>query len=334
MSAPGDRRPPDDLDRGTRWSGLLTPLGDEAPPVPCHVITGQVEGPTVLVTAGIHGAEYASIAAAQRLAKVDAHALLGRLIVVPIVNTAAYFARTIYVNPLDGKNLNRVFPGRPDGTESERLAHWLVSELLRYADAYVDLHGGDLIEALTPFTLHWRGDAKSAAMAEAFGLPIRIEQEGRGMTFSAAHDLGVPAVLAEAGGQGLWPDSTVGLLEDGVRRVLAHLQMTEAATPAAGAPSQVIDAFVWSRSEHDGCWHPAVTVGEHVQTGQVLGTVTDLLDNVVQEARSQVDGTVLFTVTSLAINRDDPLVGVGRPRTTPSGDATPGDSARGRAQGG
>ncbi len=304
-------RPPDGLAPGSRWSGLLAPL-DEAPPVPCHVLQGRAAGPTLLVTAGIHGAEYASIAAAQRLATLDPAALTGRLVIVPIVNTSAYVARSIYLNPLDGKNLNRVFPGRADGSASERLAHWLVHELMTGADAYLDLHGGDLIEALTPFAIHWRDDAASAAMADAFGLPFRIEEAGAGMTFAAAHDLGIPAVLAEAGGQGLWPDSAVGMLEEGSRRVLAHLGMGEGDVPA-GEPSRVIDTFAWSRSEHAGCWYPAVTVGERVHPGQALGTVTDLLGETLQQARSTVDGTVLFAVTSLAINAGDPLVGIGVP---------------------
>lgn len=307
--------PPDDVAPGSRWSGFLEPLGGEAPPVPCHVLQGSSAGPTLLVTAGIHGAEYASIAAAQRLAALDPTGLAGRLVVVPVVNTSAYYARSIYVNPLDGKNLNRVFPGRADGSASERLAHWLVTELMAKADAYLDLHGGDLIEALTPFAIHWRGDAASAAMGDAFGLPFRIEEAGAGMTFAAAHDLGIPAVLAEAGGQGLWPESAVALLEDGARRVLAHLGMLKGDLPA-GEPSRVVETFAWSRSEHAGCWFPAVAVGEDVRAGRVLGAVTDMLGRPLQEARSTVDGTVLFAVTSLAINAGDPLVGVGVPAAT------------------
>lgn len=171
------------------------------------------EGPTLLVTAGIHCAEYTSIRAAQRLAAIPAGELQGRLIVVPVVNASASFARSIYVTPEDGKNLDLVFPGRPDGTRSEVLAHWL-SGLIRGADAYLDLHGRDLIEALTPFAIHPNGEGplvrRAADRANACGLPYRIEDAGTGMTFSAAHALGVPGVPAEAGGQGLWPDSRWG----------------------------------------------------------------------------------------------------------------------------
>ncbi len=306
--------PPADQRPGARWSGLLDVLPGEAPAVPCHVVQGaDPDGPTLVVTAGVHGAEYASIVAAQRLAATPPDRIRGRLVVVPIVSTASYFARSIYVSPLDGKNLNRVFPGDPDGSPTERLAHWLVEALLAGADAYLDLHGGDLVEALTPFAIHVRADEAATAMAEAFGLPYRIEEEPRGsMSFVAAHGRGVPAVLAEAGGQGLWPRRAVATLEEGARRVLHHLGMTDAA-PAGGVRSRVIGRFAWSRSEHDGCWYPEVEAGDAVRAGQLLGTLRGVLGEPLQDARSTDDGTVLFAVTSLAINAGDPLVGVGVP---------------------
>ncbi len=295
---------------GEGWSGLLDVLQGEAPPLPCTVLRGTRPGPRVVVTAGVHGAEYASIAAAQRLARLPAEPLAGTLVVAPILNTAAYFARSIYVNPVDGKNLNRVFPGTADGSASERLAHWVVNHLLAGADAYVDLHGGDLVEALAPFALHHADDAGARDLAEVFGLPYRIAERGSGMSVAAAHALGVPAVLAEAGGQGLWPEQAVGALEHGVLRVLRALGMREEA-PDTGVTPREVTTFAWSRSEADGCWYPAVEAGQRVRRGDPLGVVTDLLGSERQHPRSDVDGTVLFAVTSLAINRGDPLVGVG-----------------------
>jgi predicted deacylase len=108
----------------------------------------------------------------------------------------------------------------------------------------------------------------------------------------------------------LWPESAVGALEDGCRRVMQHLGMRDEAPPPATAP-RVIDAFEWSRSPAAGCWYPAVKAGQKVSAGDPLGVVTDLLGAPLHEARSTVDGTVLFAVTSLAINDGDPLVGIG-----------------------
>lgn len=295
---------------GERWSGLLDVLPGEAPPLPCVVVQGDAPGPRLVVTAGVHGAEYASIVAAQRIARLPAAGLRGTLVVAPILNTAAYFARSIYVNPLDGKNLNRVFPGAANGSASERLAHWTVTTLLAGADATVDLHGGDLVEALTPFVLHHADDAEGRALADAFGLGYRVAQSGGGMTVAAAHAIGVPAVLAEAGGQGLWPEEAVATLEHGVLRVMRALGM-RAEAPDTGVVPQAVSTFAWSRSEATGCWVPAVGVGQTVRPGDPLGVVTDLLGTTVQEPRSEVAGTVLFAVSSLAINAGDPLVGVG-----------------------
>ncbi|HEY2915122.1 MAG TPA: succinylglutamate desuccinylase/aspartoacylase family protein, partial [Candidatus Angelobacter sp.] len=121
--------------------------------LPMWLINGVGEGPTLVVTAGVHAAEYASIAAALELGRsLDPRSLAGRVIVVPIVDMPAFSARSIYVCPLDGKNPNRVFPGNPHGTASEQIADWVFRNVMSQATHYVDLHGGDLIEALVPFT--------------------------------------------------------------------------------------------------------------------------------------------------------------------------------------
>ena len=120
--------------------------------VPVVLINGAEPGPTFCVTAAVHGAEYPCVEAAKRLAlNLDPASLRGQVIVVPIVNPVAFRARSIYVTPLDGKNLNRQFPGKEQGTFSEALAYWLFNQVIRRGDYYIDLHGGDMIEALIPF---------------------------------------------------------------------------------------------------------------------------------------------------------------------------------------
>ena len=127
--------------------------------LPMWLINGSADarsgdGPTLVVTGGVHAAEYASIAAALDLGRsVDPQGLRGRVIVVPVINMPAFTARSIYVCPLDGRNLNRVFPGDAHGTASEQIADWVFRNVISRADYYVDLHGGDLIEALVPFTI-------------------------------------------------------------------------------------------------------------------------------------------------------------------------------------
>jgi uncharacterized protein len=208
---------------GERHAALLATPTDPSTEVPAIALRGARPGPTLLVTAGVHGAEYASIEAAYRLAALEPSALSGVLIVLPIVNRPAYRVRAIYGNPVDGKNLNRQFPGDPAGSFAPRLAHWLIDAWVRHADAYLDLHGGDLNEALTPFVLHARGDERARALAEAFGIPYVVASGSAGHSYTAAAALGVPAVLAEAGGQGLFPESDVLTLVDGAHRAMRHL---------------------------------------------------------------------------------------------------------------
>ncbi|HTL43496.1 MAG TPA: succinylglutamate desuccinylase/aspartoacylase family protein [Vicinamibacterales bacterium] len=284
--------------------------------LPMWLVNGASDGPTLVVSAGVHAAEYASIAAALELGRsLDAHHLHGRVVVVPVMNLASFTARSIYVSPLDGKNLNRVFPGDPAGTASQQLAHWVFHHIIARADYYIDLHGGDLIEALVPFTIFFRSgtarvDDASLELARTFAIPYIVSSETAGATFSAASKAGVPSILAEAGGQGIWTREHVSQLTTGIQRVLRHLNMIDGPAPAP-LPSTVIEHFLWLRSEHDGCWYPAVGVGAEVRKGEDLGQVLDYEGRVLQRAISPADGRVLFIVTSLAINNTDPLLAVG-----------------------
>jgi predicted deacylase len=305
-----------EADRGEKVYGLAEFVVAGAPyRLPMWLINGDADGPTLVVTAGVHPAEYASIAAALQFGQtLSPRDLRGRVIVVPVMNLPAFPARSIYVCPLDGKNLNRVFPGKADGTASEQIAAWVFTNVIRQADVYVDLHGGDLIEALVPFTIFYRSgdarvDAQSLALAKAFGIELLVCSETPGSTFSAASRAGVPAILAEAGGQGIWTPEDVALHTGGLARVLRHFGMHPGEVPAATCT--LLEKFAWLRSDHDGFWYPAVPVGATVAMGQDLGCVRDWEGGELQRAIAPASGRVLFIVSSLAINRQDPLLAVG-----------------------
>jgi predicted deacylase len=284
--------------------------------LPMWLVNGRHDGPTLVVTAGVHPAEYASIAAALQLGQsLDPARLRGRVIVVPVMNQPAFTARSIYVCPLDGKNLNRVFPGNASGTASEQIAAWMFEHVIRQADFYVDLHGGDLIEALVPFTIFFRSgdvrvDRTSQEMAEAFGIPILVSSETPGSTFSSASKAGVPSILTEAGGQGIWTPEDVALHTNGLDRLMRHLRMLDGPRPERIACT-VLSKFLWLRSDHDGFWYPSVPVAATVKEGQPVGEVKDYEGRVLQRAIAPADGRVLFIVSSLAINKTDPLLAVG-----------------------
>ena len=284
--------------------------------LPVWLINGVGEGPTLVVTGGVHGAEYASIAAALDLGRsLDPGDLHGRVIVAPVVNLPGFASRSIYICPLDGKNPNRVFPGDAGGTCSEQMADWVFRNIIAQADFYVDLHGGDLIEALVPFTIFFRSgneqvDAQSLEMAKVFGIHYLVASESPGSTIAAASRAGIPAILTESGGQGIWTPEQVADHNNGLQRLMQHLKMIAGTAPQPN-PFTLLNNFLWARSEHEGLWYPQVSVGETVEAGQVLGQVKDWEGNILQTGVSPGKGTVLFIVSALAIHQNDPLFAVG-----------------------
>ena len=288
---------------------------------PYLAIHGAQPGPAVLVMAGVHGSEYSSIDAAVRLAaKLDPHELRGQLLCLPLLNPPAFWQRSAYVCPVDNLNLNRVFPGKPLGSFSERLAWQLTEHAIRHADALLDLHGGDIPEALVPFTIYERTgdsavDARSLALAEAFGQPVILAQAASdapvsGPTFAAAAQLGVPAIIVEDGGLGVCDPSSVERLVAGAENMLRHLDLLGGAVRSMPSP-QVYDSFVWIRSRQQGFFRPQVTVGDVVQAGSPLGTMNDFFGSILEEVVSPVSGRILFLVLSSALSEAGLICGIG-----------------------
>ena len=226
------------------------------------------------------------------------------------------YKRQLYVNPMDGANLNRVFPGNADGGASEQIAAWVFENVMVQGDYLIDLHGGDLVESLVPFTIFPEtGDEEvdkgSLALAKAFGIEYLVREIGKsGPVVLAAAAAGIPAILVESGGQGIWPREDVVRLIEGVQRVMAHYGMIK---DCGWEPVQtiVMQDFIWLRSQNDGFWYPAARVGEQVVEGQVLGRVKDVWGNILQTVHAPVNGSILFLVSSLAMNDGDPLLSIG-----------------------
>lgn len=281
--------------------------------IPFAVIEGAEPGPRLLLTAGVHGSEFCSIEAALRLTRKQPESLKGTLIVLPILNMAGFMGRSIYVMPQDGKNLNRVFPGKAEGTASERLAHWLVADVYPQVDAYLDLHGGDLDEALVPFSFFPNGSEASLALASAFGLSIAVTAGGEGYTINAAHKIGVPGIIAEVSGNGIWNENTVGEMTAGVERVMKHLGMIAGPVrPAAQEKPQVVRMWV-PPAPVSGLWYPAKELSEPVAAGESLGEIRDVFGDLLSTVSSKEDGFILYRLTSLSVNKGEALLGVATP---------------------
>ncbi|HTS97847.1 MAG TPA: succinylglutamate desuccinylase/aspartoacylase family protein [Streptosporangiaceae bacterium] len=290
--------------------------------VPFVEITGSEDGPLLTVVSGVHGCEYASMDGVRRWTRsLAGRDLRGRVRAVPVLNLPAFHARTPFVVPDDGKNLNRCFPGNPGGTLADRLAYAVFTQLITGSDAYIDAHCGDMVEALEPFALYEAGPAEARAgeMATAYGLPYVIRQEpgpGRavgGTSSSAASEIGVPAITAESGECGLVQEEAVARHVRGLDGVLALLGMADrpdGAQPPA-APTY-LSRFLWMRSEHGGWWAPTVRPGESVAEGQTIGTISTLDGSQVLETiTAPAAGVPIFITSSPAVAADGLLLGLG-----------------------
>lgn len=308
--------------KGQRHQGELTPDLPLLHPYrwPYVTINGRQDGPSVTIIGGIHGCEYVSIRAAVRLAReLDPDEVRGQVLVVPIVNLQAFWERTAFVNPYDGKNPNRVFPGLATGTFSEQLAYFTFETFIKGRDAFIDLHGGDIVEELIPFSIYSADAApevsrRSKEMAEAFGLPYTVarrEEPGAlaGMTQLAAARAGTPGLIAEAGGIGQLTLDDVQLLVDGSRRAL-QVAGTLPGTPSSPG-THLLDHFNWLYSQQGGFWISEVLPGDEVQPGQQLGQILSLLGDPVETVRAATGGVVIFRTTSAAVKPGGLLLGLG-----------------------
>jgi hypothetical protein len=288
--------------------------------VPVIELAGARPGPRLVVLAGVHGCEYAPMAAVRRWAReLGDRELRGSVAAVPVLNLPSFRSRTPFVTPVDGKNLNRCFPGDPSGTFTDRLADAVFRQLITGADALIDVHAGDMVEALEPFALYDAGPAESAArdLATAYGLGYVIRQEPGpdravgGTSSASAATLGIPAIIAEAGGCGLVEQAAVETHVRGLNGILAVLGMA-GDRPAAGPGPTHLRRFLWLRCTGEGFWEPAVRPGETVAEGQLLGTVSTLDGaRVLQSITAPAAGVPMFVTSSPAVAADGLLLGLG-----------------------
>jgi predicted deacylase len=303
-------------ERGQKLRGWL-PVPGTSIQLPLTLIHGARPGRTLLVTGGIHGGEYPGIEAAIQLARaLDPTTMSGSAIVVSIASPTAFQARMQYRVPEDGLNLNRQFPGRATGTVSQRLAACVMAELASRADAWVDLHGGDIHEELEPFTIYSAGaapavHAEAARLAAAYGIRYLVESDSvRGGTYGAAAAVDLPCILTEAGGVGQLDPAEQAIHSRGLQNVLRALEILPG-VPESVEPVTLLRTFQVVAAKHSACWYPAVRAGDTVSQGQPLGELRDYFGDRLAQIAAPLAGVVLYRVTSLAIDPGDPLVGIG-----------------------
>lgn len=296
---------------------------DAALSIPVAVAHGARPGPVLGLLAGAHGTEYASIIALERLiATIDASQLSGTVIIVPLLNVPSFTKVVPHLNPIDGKNMNRMYPGRADGTQTDRASYLITKEVVERSDHVIDFHGGDIDESLRPYS-YWTKTGRAAqdpvslGMVLAFGLDHIIISTDRPTDPAAsryfentATSRGKPSITVEAGHAGTVEPDDVQALVGGTLNVMRHLKMLPGVASKVENPVW-IERLADVASEASGIFYPLVKRGAYVEAGMKIGYVTDFVGRVVSEARAKAAGVVLYVRAVPSISKGDPVASVG-----------------------
>jgi hypothetical protein len=301
---------------------------DPATYVPLTVFHGAEPGPVLALTMGVHGYEFPPILAAQRLLdRIDARQLRGTVLMVRLAHVEAFEQRVPFVNPFDRKNLNRVFPGRADGTQSERIAWALTTEVIRRSDLHVEVHSGDGAEWLEAFVGVYGGKLAAAQlprareMGLAFGFPNVVQysmdtreqvDRGRSLNRQAVAD-GKPTVLVEIGENGRTDEAFVAPIVAGVENLLRVLGMAGGAPRPPRADTRWFAGTAAATATRTGVFIPVAARGRPVRKGEAIGTVRDYAGVVVEEIVSPVDGYALYGIAGPPVRAGDTVVTIGVP---------------------
>jgi predicted deacylase len=306
------------LDRGKKAAGHLpiaargdgTSIG-----LPLLAAVGLREGPTLVISGGVHGDEYEGPCAIQRLwRQLDPAELRGVFLGVPVVNVPAFQDGT-RESPIDGFDLNRTFPGRENGFISEMIAHRFLVKVVLKADYYVDLHAGGNAFAMAPTVVYLETGpdefkAREIALAKAAG--VDLLWKGKGL-WAAAHveavKRGIPAILAEIGQEGRCAEPAVKLGEQIMMNVMKHANMINGVLQL---PQEwIIVEGTYMQSRTGGCFYPSVDLKQRVQSGDTVGLITDLYGDTIETISAPFDGIVVSTRTFPSIRPGERTTFVG-----------------------
>ena len=312
---------------GERARGWLTIGETPGGPlrVPLVIINGREDGPALCLTAGVHATEYAPIDAAIRLLQtIQPDTLRGVVIVVPVTNMRMFEHRTGFVSPLDGLNLNRIAPGRPDGSITEILADVLLREVIGAAEYHIDLHAGDLGEVLLPFAgyaLTGRPDLdrKGEALARAFTPWLISLAPPHGsippfpgsLNYSASRN-GVVSILAECGGNGTLEEGDVQTHVTGVQNIETPIseyyscflpERRNSRRPRVAARDRIV-----VRAGRSGLLRTLVRIGDEIRAGQEVAEIRDVFGDVVERVSAPGAGIAGLIWSHKVVNTGDPIV--------------------------
>lgn len=277
--------------------------------MPVHVIRGRKAGPSLFVSAAIHGDEINGVEIVGRLLRMRVlEKLRGTLIAVPVVNVFGFTGYSRYLP--DRRDLNRAFPGRGRGSLASRLAHIFMEEVVRNATHGIDLHTGALHRTNLPQLRITAGDAPALEMARHFGALAVVKSQLRdGSLRAAAAERKVPLLVYE-GGEALRFDEWA--IKAGLRGILAtmhYLEMLPSRRAAARTPPPVVVASdtMWIRAHQSGILRARAMLGAKVARGDLLGTIGDAFGSEPAPVRSPHNAIVIGRTQLPVVNEGDAL---------------------------
>ncbi|MEX2356080.1 MAG: succinylglutamate desuccinylase/aspartoacylase family protein, partial [Thermaerobacterales bacterium] len=290
--------------------------------IPFGVVKGVEDGPTVGITAGIHGCDNAGIEGAARLfQQLDPQSINGTVICVPVVNMPGFIDQTPYVGAVVGPNVNRLVPGSMSGAVEHRLAYKLFHDIALRCDYLLDFHGADRGEEQFPNVITFltgdeNSDAQALSLAQAFGTEyIRLNQyKGTPSVYlGEAKSRGIPGLFVEIGGEGRYDEADIQMYIEGTLNVLGHLGMIDREyRPLETFDRQKTVPFPEGgrniNAREGGVYHPQLRTRDTFYKGDILVKITDIWGETLEEHAAPCDGIVRKHPTARVAKAGDTLM--------------------------
>jgi predicted deacylase len=272
--------------------------------LPVLVLHGRKDGPSVWLTAAVHGDELCGVEIVRRVVEaLDPQSMSGTVIAVPVVNVHGFNNGDRYLP--DRRDLNRSFPGSARGSLAARVAHLLMTEVVSRCTVGIDLHTGSDHRTNLPQIRADLDDPLTLELTEAFGAPIAVHSRTRdGSLRQAATEAGATVLLFEGGEALRFDPATIATGSDGVRRILAKLSIS---TGPASEPNRTLLSrrSRWQRASRSGILHLEADLGAHLSPGETIATIVDPFGKRISRLVSRTEGIVIGHTQHPLVNQGD-----------------------------
>ena len=288
--------------------------------LPVTIINGEDDGKKFLVTASIHGFEYPGIEASAELCReIEPQNMKGAMIIIPVINSSGFYGRQPYVCPDDEerKNLNKLAPGDKNGTFGQKLIAYLYDEFVAKVDFHLDLHSGDATEQISNFAA--AGNAPDEETRKFIYSVINhtsfeyfTQSSGKTEFYNGSVIYkGVPSMMFEVGGAGVWTRKEVVEEKENVKRIAKFLGILPGVAELNKEQRQ-LKTQSWIECEHDGFFYAFAKAGEEIKEGQKLYEIRNVYGELLEEYYAAYDGRVMIMNNTLGVSEGDDAVFYGK----------------------